>query len=205
MKPEKRQLNIDRTEWRIGLTVWEVRRPRWLPEFESPGAFVVYAAVSLLASFVAVLSTPALGPIGCAAATFFVLIAVAVLIVGLLPRYGRLPGPLLVLGLGPTHLEISADWPNAPADRIAATLSGLGWHEAGGRRIPWAEIRGIRLSKRKTHIELLLWSGEQLRLPVAGARRWDRTLASIVEELDRQRRRLSGGKVPSELRDLQER
>ena len=207
VKPTYEQLDIDRVRWQIGLQAWEYRMPRWVPDIDliaSPVVSVLLAGILALCSLLALSTLPIVGPNACTAASILGALA---LFAGFfaIPRFARVRGPALVLVATPTHLEISADWPYVPADQLTAALSGLGWKEAGGRRIPWSEIRGVRLSKSKRHLQFKLLDDTVLELPVAGSRRWDRTLRRIARDLDERCRRVSSGQVPEALRALRQR
>ncbi|MCO4743386.1 MAG: hypothetical protein KC912_01270 [Proteobacteria bacterium] len=205
MKPTSRERGLDQLEWRIGMQTWDLRAPRWLPDpdaFASPMVSLGFAVGGALIGVALGMMSVVVGPPACGASTMMLGTAAFVFAVGVLPRHARFQGPQLLLTLGPTHLDIGVDWPGAPADRLAATLAGLSWSDAGGRRIPWAELRGARLAKNRNHLELRLRSGETLKLPVAGSRHFNHSLKDIAKQLEAHARRVGGGHVPRELQKL---
>lgn len=176
--------------------------PRWVPDVDMLGAPTTSLLLSLVSGLFALglaLTAPLLGPTLCGLSSLFVLATVLLLATSVLPRFAQIRGPELVLHLTPTHLAFEADWPGVPGDQLTGLLAGMDWKHAGGERIPWAELRGARLSKHKTHLELKCSDGQMLRLPVGGSRRWDKTLGNLARELDEHCQRVSSGRVPRAL------
>jgi hypothetical protein len=207
MKPTRRDNGLDQQQWRIGMQTWEVRAPPWLPDPDVFASPLVSLGVAMGGGFIGIalgMMALVVGPPACGASAMVLGVAVTAFVVGVLPRHARFQGPQLVLSLGPSHLEISTDWPGAPADRLAATLAGLSWSDAGGRRIPWSDLRDARLSKDRNVLELRLRSSKPLRLPVAGSRHYNHTLEDIAKQLEAHARRVGGGHVPRELQQLRD-
>ena len=208
MKPRFIQLDVHSAQWRISMQSWRWRTPRWLPDLDDlvpPTLAMIGTIVLGVIALCALSATPFLGMLALYTTLISGVTAVTLFVLGVMPRYLHVRGPELVLTFGPGHIEVEPDWKYVPADRLTAVMAGLGWSEASGRRIPWTEITGARLDKKRRRLLIRLASREIVRLPVAGSMRWDRTLKRVAEQIEDQARRAERASVPRDLRALLER
>ena len=161
MRPEFIQLDVHSAQWRISMQAWRWRTPRWLPDLDDlvpPFAALVGTIVLAIMAVCSLSTTPVLGMLALYTTLIAGLSDIVLFILGVLPRYIHVPGPELVLTFGPSHIGVEPDWKYVPADRLTAVMAGLGWSEASGRRIPWTDVTGARLDKKRRRLLIRLAS-----------------------------------------------